>query len=141
MQGDTPADVKAKRPGIAEFCELGDLLHMPIRFYSSGMYVRFAFAVATAIEPEILLLDEIFGAGDIAFHQKARARMLNLVDKARLMVYVSHDLASIEELCNRVIWMEKGSIIDDGEPKAILEKYVQKHKPRNKGRGLAGQAA
>ncbi len=127
LQGDTPADVLAKRQDIADFSELGEMLQMPVRFYSSGMYVRFAFAVATAIEPEILLLDEIFGAVDMGFHQKARARILNLVDKARLMVFVSHDLASIEEFCNRVIWMEKGTIVQDGKTKDVLQNYVRKH--------------
>lgn len=127
LQGDTPADVKAKRAEIADFCELGEYLDMPARYYSRGMYVRFAFAVATAVEPEILLLDEVFSAGDRAFQQKARLRMASLVDKARLMVFVSHDLASVEELCNRVIWMEKGAIIDDGKPSEILQKYVKSH--------------
>ncbi len=130
LQGDTPADVQAKRQEIADFCELGDLLHMPIRYYSSGMYVRFAFAVATAVNPEILLLDEVFGAGDITFHQRARQRMLGLVDKARLMVFVSHDLVTMEEFCNRVIWMEKGSIIHDGETSEIMRLYRKKHEER-----------
>jgi ABC-type polysaccharide/polyol phosphate transport system ATPase subunit len=127
LQGDTPRDVDAKRQDIVDFCDIGEMIHMPIRFYSSGMYVRFAFSVATAIDPEILLLDEIFGAGDLTFHQKARGRMLELLDKARVMVFVSHDLASIEEFCNRVIWMERGTIIDDGAPKDILRKYLHKH--------------
>jgi ABC-type polysaccharide/polyol phosphate transport system ATPase subunit len=127
LQGDTPADVLAKRQDIADFSELGEMLQMPVRFYSSGMYVRFAFAVATAIQPEILLLDEIFNAIDMGFHQKARSRMLDLVDKSRLMVFVSHDLPSIEEFCNRVIWMDKGTIIEDGKTRDVLQKYVRKH--------------
>jgi ABC-type polysaccharide/polyol phosphate transport system ATPase subunit len=130
LQGDTPADVEAKRQDIADFCELGDLLQMPIRYYSSGMYVRFAFAVATAVEPEILLLDEVFGAGDITFQQKARKRMLGLVDKSRLMVFVSHDLNTMQDLCSRVIWMEKGTIIQDGATKEIMQMYRKRQEER-----------
>lgn len=123
LQGDTPAEVEAKRHEIAEFCELGEYLDMPARFYSRGMYVRFAFAIATAVDPEILLLDEVFSAGDRAFQQKAQVRMKSLIDKARLMVFVSHDLPTIAELCNRVICMENGAIIDDGEPNEVLKRY------------------
>jgi lipopolysaccharide transport system ATP-binding protein len=131
LQGDSPAEVEAKRPEIAEFCELGDYLDMPARYYSRGMYVRFAFAIATAVEPEILLLDEVFSAGDKAFQQKARERMASLIDKARLMVFVSHDLATMADLCNRVIWMEKGAIIADGNPAEILERYSEQQQQTN----------
>lgn len=127
LQGDTPEQVRAKRQSIAEFSELGEFLDMPIRFFSTGMFVRFAFAVATAIDPEILLLDEIFGAGDITFQQKARKRMLELVDKAHVLVFVSHDLATVRQLCNRVIWMEKGAIVEDGPAERVIDRYTQHH--------------
>jgi ABC-type polysaccharide/polyol phosphate transport system ATPase subunit len=125
LQGDTPKEVEAKRPDIAAFSELGEFLHMPIRFYSSGMYVRFAFAVATAIEPEILLLDEVFGAGDLSFQEKARKRMHQLVDKARILVFVSHDLEMIGKLCDRVIWMDKGTVLRDGKTREIISQYKE----------------
>jgi len=89
--------------------------------------VRFAFAIATAVEPEILLLDEVFSAVDRAFQQKARVRMASLIDKARLLVFVSHDMPTIEELCNRVIWMDKGAIVDDGDPRDVLKRYAERH--------------
>jgi len=129
LQGDTPKDVEAKRPGIADFTGLGEFLHLPIRYYSSGMYVRFAFAVATAIDPEILLLDEVFGAGDLDFQEKAQKRMHELIDKARILVFASHDLALIEKLCDRVIWMDKGTIIREGTPGDLIAQYKEKYLP------------
>jgi ABC-type polysaccharide/polyol phosphate transport system ATPase subunit len=125
LQGDTPKEVAAKRPEIAAFTELGEFLHMPIRFYSSGMYVRFAFAVATAIDPEILLLDEIFGAGDLSFQEKAKRRMHDLVNKAQILLFVSHDLSMIEQLCERVIWMDKGTIIREGPAREMIALYKE----------------
>ncbi|OAI42037.1 sugar ABC transporter [Planctomycetaceae bacterium SCGC AG-212-D15] len=124
LHGDTPDEVRTKRERVVEFSELGKFLHMPIRFFSAGMYVRFAFSVATAIDPEILLLDEVFGAGDIGFRQKARRRMVELVDKAHILVFVSHDLGAIRQFCNRVIWLEKGRVREDGPAEIILEKYT-----------------
>ncbi|MGE3805764.1 MAG: ABC transporter ATP-binding protein, partial [Gemmataceae bacterium] len=126
LQGDTPKDVEAKRPGIAEFSELNEYLQIPIRFYSSGMYVRLAFAIATAVHPDILLLDEVLGAGDIGFQDKARDRMMDLVDKAKALVFVSHDLVSIKKLCNRVLWMDQGKLIDDGPAETVIDRYLNR---------------
>src|SRR4051794_7943435 len=103
LQGETPAQVRDKRQQVAEFSELGKFLNMPIRYYSAGMLVRLAFSIATAIEPEILLVDEVLSVGDLAFQQKARARMKEMMNKAHLMVVVSHDLGALEKMCNRLI--------------------------------------
>src|SRR5215813_7271610 len=86
LQGETPRSVKAKMQGIADFSELGDFLNMPVRYYSAGMLVRLAFSIATAIDPEILLVDEVLGAGDMAFQVKARQRMCEMMSKARLII-------------------------------------------------------
>ena len=93
LQGETPRTIKDKVQPIAEFSELGDFLDMPVRHYSSGMSVRLAFSIATAIEPEILLVDEVLSAGDMAFQEKARQRMKDMMKKAKIIVMVSHDLA------------------------------------------------
>jgi ABC-type polysaccharide/polyol phosphate transport system ATPase subunit len=110
LQGETPRSLRAKLYEIAEFSELGEFLSSPVRHYSSGMLVRLAFAVATAIDPEILLLDEVLSAGDLAFQKKCRRRMKEMIDKAHLIVMVSHDLQSLARFCNRAIWLDHGAI-------------------------------
>ena len=123
LQGETPRTIKDKIEPIAEFSELGDFLAMPVRYYSAGMAVRLAFSIATAIEPEILLVDEVLSVGDLAFQDKARRRMYEMMAKAKIIVMVSHDLASIEKLCNRVVWMEHGAVRQIGPADAVIEAY------------------
>lgn len=110
LQGETPATLRAKLGDIAEFSELGDFLNSPVRHYSSGMLVRLAFSVATAIDPEILLVDEVLSAGDLAFQKKCRRRMEDMIAKAHLIVMVSHDLEALVRFCNRAIWLDHGQI-------------------------------
>ena len=95
LQGETPRSIRAKTQPIAEFSELGDFLNMSVRYYSAGMLVKLAFSIATAIEPEILIVDEVLGAGDLAFQAKARDRMRSLMSSARAVIVVSHDLATL----------------------------------------------
>lgn len=95
---------------IAELTGLGDYLSMPVRTYSSGMMVRLAFAVSTSINPDILLIDEIFGAGDADFMAKARQRMINLLDQSSIVVIATHSNSLIEEFCNKAILLEGGKI-------------------------------
>ena len=123
LQGETPKTVKEKVQEIADFTELGEFLNSPVRYYSSGMSVRLAFAIATSIDPEILLLDEVLSAGDISFQHKARRRMEQMMDRARLMVLVSHDLTSTRELCNRAIWLDHGRIRMEGSPREVIKAY------------------
>jgi len=123
LQGDTPKQIRAKMKEIAEFSELGSALDMPVRFYSSGMQVRLLFSVATAIEPEILLLDEILSASDISFQEKVTKRMLSLIDRARLIIFASHDLALLCRLCTRVIWLDHGIIKMDGKATEVTACY------------------
>ena len=108
LQGETPRSIRAKMQPIAEFSELGDFLNMPVRYYSAGMMVRLAFSIATAIEPEILIVDEVLSAGDMAFQTKGRERMQALMSTARAVIVVSHDLASLPLLCDRVLWLDHG---------------------------------
>jgi ABC-type polysaccharide/polyol phosphate transport system ATPase subunit len=123
LQGETPATLKRKQAEIEEFSELGEFLNVPVRYYSAGMHVRLAFAIATAVEPEILLIDEVLSAGDMAFQQKARQRMKDMMKTARLMVFVSHDLESIRLTCNRAIWMQHGRMIAEGPTREVVAKY------------------
>ncbi|MGL4461253.1 MAG: ABC transporter ATP-binding protein, partial [Planctomycetia bacterium] len=108
LQGDTPAMVRERMGAIAEFSELGRYMDMPVRYYSSGMAMRLAFSIATAIDPEILLVDEVLAVGDRSFQDKARGRMREMMSKAKLIVIVSHDLSVLPTLCEKVIWMERG---------------------------------
>ena len=108
--------MKAKLPGIAEFSELGDFLNLPLRCYSAGMVMRLAFAIATSCEPDVLLIDEVFSTGDLAFQQKAEARMKDLIHRANVVIMVSHNLSFLEEFANRVLWLEHGRVRADGPP-------------------------
>ncbi len=125
LQGETPRSIRAKMQAIADFSELGKFLDMPIRYYSAGMLVRLAFSIATAIEPEILLLDEVLNAGDAAFQAKARERMRGLISSARVVILVSHDLTSLQQLCDRVVWLDHGRIHREGPAAELIAAYKQ----------------
>lgn len=124
MLGDSPEGIKSKMMEIAEFSELGDFLNMPVKYYSSGMFVRLAFSISTAVRPDILLLDEVVAAGDAAFLQKANKRMHEMVDISKIMVLVTHGMESAVEMCNRCIWMERGKILMDGPPQEVTKAYL-----------------
>jgi ABC-type polysaccharide/polyol phosphate transport system ATPase subunit len=125
LQGETPRTIRAKIRPIAEFSELGEFLEMPVRYYSAGMRLRLAFAIATAIDPEILLVDEVLSVGDRAFQEKARQRMREMMSRARLIVLVSHDLEAVRDFCHRVVWLEQGRIRLAGSPREVIDAYVQ----------------
>ena len=123
LQGETPRSIQSKVQPIADFSELGKFLDMPVRYYSSGMMVRLAFAIATAIEPDILLVDEVLAAGDAAFQAKAQGRMRTLISRARAVIVVSHDMNSLCRLCDRIIWLDHGRIQASGGPDEIIAAY------------------
>lgn len=125
LLGETPKIVRQKEQEIIDFADIGEFIEYPIKAYSAGMLIRLAFAISTTIGGDIMLLDELIGAGDASFFQKAKARMVDLIDNSKIMVLVSHDLGSIKELCNRVIMMEKGIIVADGEPEVIIDFYLK----------------
>jgi ABC-type polysaccharide/polyol phosphate transport system ATPase subunit len=125
LQGETPRSVRDKIQSIAEFSELGDFLNMPVRYYSAGMMVRLAFSIATAIEPEIVLVDEVLSVGDMSFQDKARKRMRDMMQKARLIVVVSHDLDSLSKLCQRGVWMDHGRVKMEGPIGDVIAAYTQ----------------
>jgi len=123
LQGETPRTVRGKRQAIADFSELGAFLNTPVRYYSAGMLVRLAFAIATSIDPEVLLIDEVLSVGDLAFQAKARARMGEMVDRAHLMVMVTHDLESVPKVCNRAVWLDHGHMMMEGPTEAVIAAY------------------
>lgn len=125
LLGATPDEIQSKTDEIVSFSDLGDFIDYPVKSYSTGMLVRLAFAVSTCISGDILLLDEVVGAGDASFMKKARERIYNLMDQSKLMVFVSHDLATVKQVCNRVILLEHGVIQGDGPPDEIIEQYLK----------------
>ena len=124
MLGSTPSEVRQKEQEIIDFAELGEFIDYPIRAYSSGMLVRLAFSISTSVKGEILLVDEVLSAGDANFQKKARERMMNVMDSAKILVLVLHDMSTIRDVCNRVIWLEKGQVVDDGKPDDIVKRYL-----------------
>ena len=129
LQGENPTSLKAKTAEIAEFTELGDFLNIAVRHYSAGMMMRLAFAIATAVDPEVLLIDEVLAVGDMAFQQKARGRMQEMMQSARLMVMVGHDLQAISDLCTRALWMQHGAVVMDGKPDDVIAAYAASVNP------------
>ncbi len=111
-------------PEVIAFAELEEFIDTPVKYYSTGMYMRLAFSLATAVHPDILILDEIFAGGDAAFMVKATARMQNMIDKADIVIMVSHDHQLVKSLCNRVLWMDHGRLISDGLPEDIVDRYL-----------------
>ena len=109
---------------VEDFAELGDFLDLPMRFYSAGMTVRLGFALATAIRPEVLLMDEWFLAGDAAFMEKASVRLESVVNQAEILVLSSHSPGVILNWSTRVIRMDAGRIVDDGPPQEVMDRYL-----------------
>ncbi|HLJ92056.1 MAG TPA: ABC transporter ATP-binding protein [Gemmataceae bacterium] len=125
LQGETPRSMRAKMQEIADFCELGRYLDIPVRFYSAGMQVRLAFSIATTIKPEILLVDEVLSAGDMAFQAKARQRMREMMSRAKIMVVVSHDLETLAAVCDTGVWLHQGRVCMVGPMHAVSTAYKE----------------
>lgn len=115
--------VDSKLDEIIEFSQLGDFIHQALRTYSSGMIMRLGFAIAVISKPDILIVDEILAVGDDRFQIKSRNKILELMKDGTTVLYVSHSIESVKELCSRVIWLEKGHIKMDGNALEVCEKY------------------
>lgn len=113
----------SKYDEIVEFAEIQDFIDMPIRNYSSGMMARLAFSIASVVQPEILIVDEILAVGDTAFQEKSFNRMKELMSGGATVLFVSHDLEKIEEMCDKVIWLNHGKVVEIGDPKELCDKY------------------
>jgi ABC-type polysaccharide/polyol phosphate transport system ATPase subunit len=124
--GMSSEEIDRKLPDIVDFCELGEYLDLPVRTYSTGMVARLGFAIATAIEPDILLLDEGLGAGDARFAARAESRMQGLIQRTRILVLASHSDPLIRSMCNRAILLEKGRVIELGPIDEVINHYHQR---------------
>ncbi len=125
LLGETPQSLEKKVESIIAFSELGEFIDTPVRYYSSGMLVRLGFSITTAIEPEILLIDEVFGAGDASFQQKAKERMRAMMGRARLIVMVAHDMGTLRDLATRIVWLEHGRVRREGPPAEVIREYME----------------
>ena len=123
LMGYSYAEIEARLPFIMKFAELGDFIHEPVKNYSSGMYARLAFALATDVEPEALLVDEVFGVGDEFFMAKCVRRMRRLMVGGTTTVFVSHDLDFLLAHCDRLVWLDAGRIVLDGPPPEVAAAY------------------
>jgi ABC-type polysaccharide/polyol phosphate transport system ATPase subunit len=110
-------------PSIVEFADIGPFIDAPVKTYSTGMKARLGFAIATSITPDILLLDEVLGTGDQTFRARSQARVRELIEKAKAIVLVTHDLTFVNEFCNRAILVERGQIIREGPPADVVRLY------------------
>jgi ABC-type polysaccharide/polyol phosphate transport system ATPase subunit len=124
--GMTAAEIKRKTPEIAEFSELGEYLKLPVRTYSTGMVTRLGFAIATSVDPGVLLLDEGLATGDARFAARAEARFAQLIGRSSILVLASHSDAMIRAMCNRAILLERGKMLAFGEVDEIFELYQKR---------------
>ena len=123
MMGFSEKEIEAKLPDILSFADIGDYVYQPVKTYSSGMFVRLAFAVAINIEPEILIVDEALSVGDVFFQAKCYHKFEEFKKMGKTIVFVSHDLSSISKYCDRVYLLNQGNILGEGSPKAMIDTY------------------
>ena len=124
MLGFSEEEIKERLSDILEFADIGEFIHQPVKTYSSGMFVRLAFAVAINIDPEILIVDEILSVGDASFQEKSRRRMLELMGGGTTVLFVSHSLEQIREMCSRVLWLEQGRVHAIGTVQEVCDAYA-----------------
>ena len=125
MLGMRRPEIDAKFDEIVRFAELEEFIDAPVKTYSSGMYMRLGFAVAVAIEPDILLVDEILAVGDESFQHKCLRRIHEMQDRGRTILFVSHDLGRVEKLCHQVAWLDHGALIRTGESREVIDAYLE----------------
>jgi len=123
LLGHTRAEAEESLDRIIDFSGLGDWINEPLKSYSSGMRARLGFAVAMEMSPDIMLVDEVFGVGDVTFRQKSTERMKSRISSGQTVVLVSHSLPVVQELCTRVVWLENGRILMQGDTKEIVAEY------------------
>jgi ABC-type polysaccharide/polyol phosphate transport system ATPase subunit len=128
-------------PSVIDFADLGQFIDAPLKTYSSGMRARLGFAIATAVDPDILLLDEVLATGDANFRTKSKARVIELVRGAKAVVLVTHDMEWVREYCNRALLLEKGRVILEGPPDEVVALHLQRTAEAAAARLAAAQAA
>jgi ABC-type polysaccharide/polyol phosphate transport system ATPase subunit len=125
LLGLSRREIQAREERIIDFAELGEFIDSPVKQYSSGMYMRLGFAIATEVDPDILLIDEILAVGDAAFQQKCLARVDEFRQRSKTIVFVSHDMNSVRRLCQRVVLLHDGVLLADGPPEQVVARYEE----------------
>lgn len=128
MLGYSKKMIRSKMNEIVEFSELGKFIHTPLKNYSSGMKARLGFSIATIVQPEVLIVDEVLAVGDIKFKEKSERKIQSMIEEGTTVIFVSHSLAQMKNLCNRVMWLEKGSVKQIGESSVICDTYKEESK-------------
>lgn len=128
LLGLAPGEIRALEPEVVAFADLGDFIDYPIRTYSAGMMVRLAFAITTTVVSDILLIDEVIGAGDAGFMAKARKRMAELIGRSNILVLASHDMSALREFCNRGVVLDHGAVVFEGGIGAAIDDYLRRMK-------------
>jgi len=130
--------VEDRLPAIVEYADLGEFIDAALKTYSSGMRARLGFAIATSVEPDILLLDEVLATGDAAFREKSKARVGELVEEAKAIVLVTHDMKWVSEYCNRAMLIEKGHVVIEGSPEEVVAMHEERSARRHAEQLAAG---
>ena len=138
-QGMDPRHVQEILPELVEIAALGNAIHWPMKAYSSGMAARLRFAVATATDPHILILDEALSTGDAQFRERGQARMAQIREQAGCVLFVSHTMAEVREMCTRVVWLDQGDLLMDGDPDDVTREYEAFMKQLAAGNNLAAE--
>jgi ABC-type polysaccharide/polyol phosphate transport system ATPase subunit len=133
--------VEALLPSIVEFADIGQFIEAPLKTYSQGMRARLGFAIATAVDPDILLLDEVLATGDANFRAKSKQRVIEIVKAAKAVVLVTHDMEWVTEYCNRALLLEKGQVIMEGDPATVVALHLQRTEEETARRREAARAA
>jgi teichoic acid transport system ATP-binding protein len=123
--GLSNAEIRSRVPEIADFAGLGDFIHLPLRTYSSGMAARLRFAISTAVQPDILMIDEALATGDAEFRARSQERIDEIRSQAATVVLVAHSMSTIKEMCSRVLWINGGHLIADGDPDEVCDAYME----------------
>lgn len=136
MLGFSKNEARALASGILQFSGIGDFIDQPLKYYSSGMKSRLSFSIASFIEPDILVIDEVLGAGDIEFGERAGKRMCEIIEKSKTVIVVTHNMGFVERFCTRALWIDKGMVLSSGAPKKIVDEYREKFQRINPKRKL-----
>lgn len=123
LLGMDKAEMDRKKDEIIEFSELGDFINYQVKTYSSGMFVRLAFSVATSVDPDILIIDEVLSVGDLHFQKKSTDRILSFKERGKTIVFCSHEMYHIAKVCDRIFWIKKGTIQMEGDPFEVIQEY------------------
>jgi len=123
LLGFSKKELKDKIEDIIDFSELKEFIDIPLKNYSSGMYARLGFSIATIYEPEILIIDEVLSVGDFHFQEKSLNKIMEMIEKGTTVLFVSHDIEQVEKLCKKAIWLEKGKVKVIGDAKKICKEY------------------